>query len=853
MAELLYDQASGIQILNETDVDTDQVFRAFSESSPELAAMVRWTNDTMNKASRDGGLFDRDRFVTPVRVYDQIRVARDAAATDDVVSGVVESSEALAFTRMSIDCDGNEDEADIWNQIAADMDLDSRLREMWREDFTISQVTVATWWGTKNYRVGGKNPQTNVKRKKTYLNLRVPLGLSVIDPMKVVPVGNSMFNQDQLAYVADRSEVDIITATLTGHEPMDEVIRQLIVGPYEPGTAERQELMNAGCPTENLYLMNPRNVWRHTSTRPQYRKFPNVRMVSIMEVLDLKHQLRAMDRAVLIGSTNFIILVKKGSDQHPAKPAEITNLQSNVRTLARVPIIVGDHRLAIEIVTPKNDNTLQPDRYNGLDARITARLFQILMTGNFCLSRDHDVLVRRRGWVPIDLVKEGDEVASFQTENGTMVWAVVTDTPQFAYEGPMFDGPWFCATPNHRMPVREPGIGNPWQFTGVADLGTDRRIAGPCGLLPGDENTMSPEEMELYGWWIALGQGRCGDETVFYAVDELVHLLTRMGIESRVVEGRIYAAWVPDHPVGREPHRRFVPRFFFDECNLDRLLVGLLGREDVGDWTYETPSSHLAEDLQEIGVRLGLYVTTAGTLTGFRVCAQQRADLPTRGAEVDEIDYAGTVYCLTVPDTGTFLVRHNGRVHITGNSAGAKGDDSIKLAKFLAKGIENRRHMLRRSIERNVLRPAYVMNDQLTVVPKLRFHPKRVALDFDAGIASFLMDLRDRGDLSRESILEELDFDQEQEFLRRQLEAEKYDSTFQTVTPWGPATPAESPEDTPDDGTQDQVQSSPPKLDPRTGGRNLGGNRRGGGAAPGTGQGQAPRNPAKTSDGGPAK
>jgi hypothetical protein len=56
--------------------------------------MVRWSNDTRLPPSRRGGLFDRDRYVTPERTWDQMRVAYHAAETDDVVSGVLESTEA---------------------------------------------------------------------------------------------------------------------------------------------------------------------------------------------------------------------------------------------------------------------------------------------------------------------------------------------------------------------------------------------------------------------------------------------------------------------------------------------------------------------------------------------------------------------------------------------------------------------------------------------------------------------------------------------------------------------------------------------------------------------------------------
>ncbi len=143
----------------------------------------------------------------------------------------------------------------------------------------------------------------------------------------------------------------------------------------------------------DLYILNPANTFRHTVTRPQYRRFPVIRMKSCFEILDLKHQLREMDRATILGAANFIVVITKGTDTLPAKPAEIANLQGQVRTVGRVPVLVGDHRLKVEIVTPKLDNTLNKDRYNTLDGRLTARLYQmfVLGTGGSASSGDDSI------------------------------------------------------------------------------------------------------------------------------------------------------------------------------------------------------------------------------------------------------------------------------------------------------------------------------------------------------------------------------------------------------------------------------------------------------------------------------
>jgi hypothetical protein len=92
----------------------------------------------------------------------------------------------------------------------------------------------------------------------------------------------------------------------------------------------------------------------------------------------------------LIGGTNFIILVKKGSDQIPAKPGEVDRLAAQMKASARIPVIVGDHRIEIEIVTPKLDKTLSPERYNSIDSRLTARLYQIFNAGNYAAGAAND-------------------------------------------------------------------------------------------------------------------------------------------------------------------------------------------------------------------------------------------------------------------------------------------------------------------------------------------------------------------------------------------------------------------------------------------------------------------------------
>lgn len=569
-------------VINESGIAGEAIYNALHGPHPEIAQLMRWSITNSGEfgtgRGRVGNLFQRDRYVTPQRVFEQFKTARDIVDSDDVVSGVAESTESLAFNRISFACD-DEDEEDIWSQIAFDIDVESRLREMWRELFSVSQFYAVTWWGQKDYKVRGKTVN-GTRRKKVYPNLTVPLGVSILDPTKVVPVGNLMFNQEQLAYVADRTETDLLDAAVLNDPQADPVSRQIIVGKYDPPNYERTVLAGEGIEADWLYILNPRNVWRHTLTRSQYERFAKVRLKSIFELLDLKQQLRQMDRAYLIGGTNFIILIKKGTEHHPARPEEITQLQTQVTTVARIPIIVGDHRLSVEIITPKLDVTLSAEKYSTIDSRITTRLYQMFLVHS--------------------------------------------------------------------------GAGTP------------------------------------------------------------------------------------------------------------------------------------------------------------------------------------------------------------------RSDDSIKLAKVIARGLESRRYMLKRTLEREIMGPCVLANPSLTSQPTLRYHPTRVELDFDPSLVQYILDLRDRGDLSRDSVLNELDFDEDEEAIMRQREALYYDKYFTpTNVPFSapgpghlvPVGPGGKPSELPAEGapsvgpapTKPKQPSNPvppapnPKAVGRSAGRNLGGNRRGGGAAPGTGQGEPPR------------
>jgi hypothetical protein len=373
--------------VNETGIDDAVVQQAITNQVPELARLTRrldqWSNDYRGN-SREGGLFSQNKYVAPNNMFDEFRLAAQAARDDDIVSNAVETTEQLAFKRVALESQ-NDDETTIWQQIKDDLNIETRMREIWRELFIVSQCYVAVLWDRKDYRVKGFT-ESGKKSKKVYKNLLVPKGITLLDPCKVLPVGNFMFNQEELVYIADEPEARRFHETLAAENSSDLIVKQLFTGPYTPSPEflhQIQLLTGQYAMQDRLFKLNPDNVWRITSTRPQYQMFADVRMRSVFELLDMKHNLREMDRADILGNLNAIILVKKGSEKMPATQPELQQASAQVQNSARIPIIVSDHRMEIEIITRKTDNTLRPERYNNLDSRITSRLFQILSTGAY--------------------------------------------------------------------------------------------------------------------------------------------------------------------------------------------------------------------------------------------------------------------------------------------------------------------------------------------------------------------------------------------------------------------------------------------------------------------------------------
>lgn len=943
---------NGVPVINASEAEPWQVTEALnnlpgSESldpvmAKLLATMGSWARAT--KPSRMGGIFDRDRFVDPDEPYEQMRLAR-RALRDDVIGGAADLTESLALSATSI-YSPDDDEQDAWNQWAAEFDMDSRLREAWRVLFTDSQFVAATTWAHRTYQVRGVTPAGHLRRKA--FKLLVPTGMTFLDSTKVTPVGTLMFGREHLAYMADGNEAvafDAILARRDGTEaepppgqgfgmgryrhrqaspapsiaPEDDIVEKLIVGRYVPSDMELAELDAEGITSANLFLLDYRYVFRHTLTRPTYKRFSDIRLASCFELLDLKSLLRSMDRAHLIGGplrTDQRVVTPDGwkqigdvvvGDEVFGPDGKTTRIRGvypqGWLSMYRVTfsdgaevVCDGSHRWNVRTPAKRNPGSGQWR---------TLTLDQIMAEG---LTSPNGVgasgrpQIRRRHEVPMQSAIELPEadlpldpyLLGYLLGNGHFG---VGQTPRISYDGGD-DRPWENCLPAGVRAVKSRG--NPYEFC-------LSRVEGPGRPSPGETNPVVAglRSVDLHGmlcrdkfipdmylWasipqrW-ALLQGLCDSDgsalreatgaTFGNAseklIDGVVELVSSLGgIASKQTYSSngqpFFIVYVQTPQAMGAPFRlaRKVATWSPKRRQLRRTIVSI---EHVTDAPAVCISVNRAD---------GLFLTEGFITThnsNFICLIRKGSDtLPAQQPEIAalresvntiaqvpvivgdhrlSIDIITPKLDVTLNTSRYDLIdrRLTARALGTFVPTGSDQDDPLKLGKVIGRNMESRRRMLRRSFEQHLFQPIRDSNDEISERAKLAFHPATISLSFDSAFASFLLDLREANELSRDTILSQFDLDQRDEARQREREAELYDDTFNTFVPHG-ANPGNPGSRRDGDGGNDPDGDRPPpgstRLSRRSGGRQGGGRRNGGGAAPGSGQGQNPVSPRRLSD-----
>lgn len=134
--------------------------------------------------------------------------------------------------------------------------------------------------------------------------------------------------------------------------------------------------------------------------------------------------------------------------------------------------------------------------------------------------------------------------------------------------------------------------------------------------------------------------------------------------------------------IGSNSHNKKIPSFYrnLSQRQLRILFNALMDgdgsvdkRENGTAMCYYTSSVELADNVQEIAIKLGYYATISSGSRCLRVLISERDDIQIYKKSIYKENYKGKVYCYEVPNH-LFFTRRNGKVTIQGNTAGVQSD-----------------------------------------------------------------------------------------------------------------------------------------------------------------------------------
>lgn len=369
---------TGAVIDNRSGLPDSDVRAAIMDQWTEVAGLQFGHPSTFQMyATNQGSMLARTPFRTPRSVMEEVKLARSVADTDDDIGAIIGEMIAIAFGEGVVNQHRDETTLEFYNQMTGPtgMDLVSVFEEMYRELLIAGQVTTLTLFGRKRMQYYPLKSEVPVQAQ-----LQVPIvGVLPAEHLRVVT--NDIMGQGQLAYhVTDNNMKAWLDEYLDPRTPGQ---RRAIMAMQEPVaaavfTGKFQVPLSDSDPESRglvLYTLNQSMVKRTTLPKGA-SPYPRPLLTRNFALLEAKRLLNVMDYALLQGGTNYIVVVKKGTDNLPAQPGEVDNLIEQARHASRSGVLVGDHRLNVEIITPNLTELLNPNKRKLLGRKLKMGLMR---------------------------------------------------------------------------------------------------------------------------------------------------------------------------------------------------------------------------------------------------------------------------------------------------------------------------------------------------------------------------------------------------------------------------------------------------------------------------------------------
>jgi hypothetical protein len=323
-----------------------------------------------------------------------------------------------------------------------------------------------------------------------------------------------------------------------------------------------------------------------------------------------------------------------------------------------------------------------------------------------------------------------DKVAMLSTDTNTLSYVNPTEKQEYSYSGTMyrFNGSHFdlVVTPSHSVFVRKRNR-EQWELLPASTVSRLDEFNRSClwngvdqsifSLPPyeysnhnqynksnsGELNISMRDWLKFFGLWIA--EGHLIENGI-----AITQLIKRRGVTEIVSQLPFYSKWYgKDLRITNmrlknyfsrfgHSHDKYIPKEFKNlskehlQCLLDGLMLGDGYKNSFGGLSYYTVSKKLADDVQEIMLKLGYGVMIRkrngrqSQINGriikggiqYEVLGTLHHNTP-QVRRIEKIEYKGKVYCCTVP-SHIILVRRSGKTVWSGNS-GTSGVVTLRQGK----------------------------------------------------------------------------------------------------------------------------------------------------------------------------
>lgn len=373
-------------IVNDTELPdsvVQQAVHSYIEENASVLGINAGRTSFQMYANDTGSFLGRSRFRTPGCVFDEIALARNLAERDDDVGAAMDFMSATAFGDGMQNTDVDEEVIALYNKVAENADLDMMFHEFYREWLIARQFTSVCAFTSESFQF---QPE-GADRQRTRTVIAPVVGVLPAEQIRIV--GNDVFRTGQLAYKPATAAQEMWLAEFFGERTtparkaqmrrQEPVLTTLLVEELEDQDEDASGYYSSTPDPPSgrkVYRLNPRLAARSAGAKGTW-KYPRPLMTRNFALLEAKRLLNFMDYALLQAGTNFLVVAKQGSDARPGMPEELQHLRQQVAHASRAGVLIGDHRLSVEIITPKLEELLSPTKRKLLGRKLAMALMRI--------------------------------------------------------------------------------------------------------------------------------------------------------------------------------------------------------------------------------------------------------------------------------------------------------------------------------------------------------------------------------------------------------------------------------------------------------------------------------------------